>query len=264
MADSVTVANLPAGYAAYAGYVDGSFQTFPQLKIRFPTAHLLSIAVFTNSDADCLDIENGDATPAQAPAWARRQAARGEARPCLYANASTIPAVISALQGAGIARSQVRLWSAHYGLGPHICGPTSCKYPGVPQMDGTQYTDQGHGLHGSQIDVSALNDNFFGGTTAVSATGPEKWDNADWQAFRAHQLWNLTRALNGNTSGLAGADATAVENAHIALTTYADSIARAVSGAAPAGPGGSVSAEQIQQAVMAGLTAVLAKAVSGA
>ena len=100
--------------AAIAGYVNGAFQTFNALVKRFPKAKALSISVFSSGDARCLDIETGDATPADAPAWVRRQHARGIKRPILYANTSTMPAVIAALTAAGIHRSEYMLWEAHY------------------------------------------------------------------------------------------------------------------------------------------------------
>ena len=86
MYDSTNVGALPHGADAYAGYVEGLFPTFAALKRQFAAsgAHLLSIAVFASGDADCLDIEPGDATNAQAPGWVKRQLARGAHRPCLY------------------------------------------------------------------------------------------------------------------------------------------------------------------------------------
>ncbi len=83
---------------AVAGYVNGSWPSYNGLVKRYPGAKHLSIAVNTSADARCLDVETGDATPDQAPAWVRRQHARGVARPILYANTSTMPAVIAALE----------------------------------------------------------------------------------------------------------------------------------------------------------------------
>lgn len=157
MYDSVDVSQIPAAALACGGYRDGRWPTFQALSERFPHARLLSIAVSASTDADCLDIEQGDATPAQAPGWVKRQHARGIPRPCLYANASTMPAVLAALKAEGIPRGMVRLWSAHYTVA-HICGPDTCAYPGVPACDGTQWTDRALGRN---LDQSALLDDFF-------------------------------------------------------------------------------------------------------
>jgi len=159
MYDSTDVGVLPHGADAYAGYVQGLFPTFAALKRLFAAsgAHLLSIAVFASGDADCLDIEPGDATNAQAPGWVKRQLARGARRPCLYTSVSNMDTLVTALGGAGISRAAVRLWSAHYGQGKHICGPGTC---GLTRhaCDGTQWTDSALGRN---LDESILLSNFF-------------------------------------------------------------------------------------------------------
>jgi hypothetical protein len=265
MADSIYVANLPAGWPCYAGYTDGTWPTYAAVKARFPAAAVLSVAVFATSGAECCDCEQGDLTPAQVPAWVRRQAARGVKRPCVYSSVANFPAVLRELHAAGIGRAQVRLWSAHYGLGRHICGPASCKYfPGMPQFDGTQWTDQAPGAHGSRIDASLLNDDFFTGGT-VSATGPEHWDNADWIAFRQHGLDILARALTGNVAGLQGAAAADVYAAQRGLTRAgpsAEQVAQAVVAKLPPAQAGGLTQAQVQAAVEAGLVAVLSKATA--
>jgi hypothetical protein len=159
MYDSTNVGTLPPGADAYAGYVQGAFQTFAALQRLFAPggAHLLSIAVFASGDADCLDIESGDATVAQAPGWVKRQLARGAHRPCLYTSVSNMDALVSALGGAGISRTEVRLWSAHYGQGKHICGPSTCGLTGHA-CDGTQWTDA---ALGRSLDESILLNDFF-------------------------------------------------------------------------------------------------------
>ena len=81
MFDATDITQIPADAPAVAGYVDGKWGTYPRLAAAFPRALLLSIAVFAADDADCLDIETGDADPADAPGWTGRQKARGAARP---------------------------------------------------------------------------------------------------------------------------------------------------------------------------------------
>jgi hypothetical protein len=151
MLDSVTPANLPPGADAYAGYADGRFANVAAVKARFPSARVLTIAVFASSDAECADCENGDMTPMQVPGWVARQQARGVHLPVVYASISQMPAVLAALAAAGITRGEVRLWSAHYGAGKHIC----------PGMDGTQWTDLAHGTGSTLVDESVLPDDFF-------------------------------------------------------------------------------------------------------
>lgn len=148
MYDSVTVAEIPAKAAAVAGYVGGKFSTFVQLLHDFPHALKLSIAVNSSENAECLDVETGDATPEEAPAWIKRQKALGVRRPCVYANESTMPAVKSAIISAGIDRSEIRLWVAHYD------GDAT-----VPSgYDAKQYSDKALGRN---LDVSVCRPNFF-------------------------------------------------------------------------------------------------------
>lgn len=148
MYDSVDVGQIPVDAQAAAGYVGGHWPTYAELCRRLPHAHVLSIAVTAEEDADCLDVETGDATPQQAPAWVRRQLHRGVWRPALYANLSTMPAVVHELAQAGLNRDQVRLWVAHYTGEPHI--PTG--------YDACQWTDRALGRN---LDESLLADAFF-------------------------------------------------------------------------------------------------------
>ncbi len=65
--------------------------------------------------------------------------------------------ILPVLSQAGIARAQTRLWTAHYGLGEHICGPGSCGALSI-DADGTQWTSSARGL---VLDQSLLLEDFF-------------------------------------------------------------------------------------------------------
>ena len=161
MYDTVSNNQFPPDAQAYAAYVDGSVGDQPNFAFivrTFPQAHHLSIALFAGNNADSLDVEAGAAAPGDVPGWYTRQKQRGIPRPCVYASASTMTSgVLPVLNQAHIARPAVRLWSAHYGLGQHICGPHSCG--AVPiDMDGTQWTSNAIGRN---LDESLLLENFF-------------------------------------------------------------------------------------------------------
>ena len=186
MFDAVDVSQIPASAPAVAGYVDGRWATFARLPGMFPHAHRLSIAVTSANDADCLDIETGDATPADAAGWYQRQKAHGRTRPCLYASASVMQAgVVPAIEAAGIARSAVRLWSAHYTGSPHICGPSSCGAMSI-SADGTQWTNQ---ALGRDLDESLLAPDFFG------SPGPP---STGWTAAMISDLPQVKQGDAGN------------------------------------------------------------------
>lgn len=185
MADSITPANLPHGYSAYLGYVDGRWPTAAELRIKFPAAHILTLTVRGgNAAADGCDVETGDLSPASGAAWAARRLAAGVWRPVLYASVSAMHEVISVLAAAGVHRSQVRLLSAHYSGGEHICGPATCKQITVA-MDGTQWTDSARGAGGTKIDASLLADGFFGAQPVQPVKPTTSWQETMMLALPA-------------------------------------------------------------------------------
>jgi hypothetical protein len=171
MFDAIADDQFPPGADAYAAYVDGDLANQPNYSFivaTFPSAEHLSITLFPDKDAECLDIENGAATPESAADWYERQRARGITRPALYADVSTMESdVVPVITAAKIARATVRLWTAHYGAGEHICGPKSCGALSI-DADGTQWCDD---ALGRDLDRSLLLADFFG-TPAPPAGTP--------------------------------------------------------------------------------------------
>jgi hypothetical protein len=168
MYDTVQNDQFPPGAQAYAAYVDGGIGNQPNYAYivrAFPRAQHLSIALSPSDNADALDVEPGASAPSDVPSWYARQKQRGIQRPCVYASASTMAgSILPLLSQARISRSQVRLWSAHYGLGEHICGPDSCGAVPV-EVDGTQWTSS---ALGRVLDQSLLQANFFSTDQAVT------------------------------------------------------------------------------------------------
>jgi hypothetical protein len=166
MADSISPTNLPAGYDAYLGYVDGDWPTAKALRVKFPAAHILTVTVLGgNAVADGCDVETGDLSPASGAAWALGRLADDAERPVIYASTGVMADVLGELAARKIGRSEVRLLSAHYTGERHICGPATCKLVDVA-MDGTQWSDSAPGVGGTKIDASLLAGNFFGATTS--------------------------------------------------------------------------------------------------
>jgi hypothetical protein len=157
MDDSVDVSQIPGGAVAVAGYVGGRWPTFRTLLLRFRHAAHISIAVNSSENADILDIEAGDATPAEAPAWVSRQRARGQHLPGVYHSLSGLQDLLDLLARAGIPRQSLRVWSAHYTGSPHLCGP-ACGFGLRTVVDATQYTD--HALH-RNLDASLVTQRFL-------------------------------------------------------------------------------------------------------
>ncbi len=161
MFDSVLNNQFPSGAQAYAAYVDGSVgdqPNFAYIVSTFPKAYRLSIALYSSNNADTLDVEAGASVASDIPGWYTRQKQRGIQRPCVYASASAMTnSVLPVLGPANINRADIRLWTAHYGVGEHICGPGSCGLVPI-EVDGTQWTSS---ALGRALDQSLLLDNFF-------------------------------------------------------------------------------------------------------
>lgn len=146
MGDATSVANLPLGLDAYAGYVDGRYQNTAAIAQRFPNTPLLTITTSPTSHhpADVADLECGDWSIAQAPQ------ALAQGCWCLYTSVSNVGDLLRV-----VPRSAFKLWTAHYTNTPHLCSP-ACT-PGLPTTaDATQWTD-----HGGAWDESLLADDFL-------------------------------------------------------------------------------------------------------
>lgn len=142
MFDSIDLDEIPKDAAALAGYVNGFWPTYGELGRRFPEAKILSIAVTSSAAAECLDIEPGDATNADVPAWLEHKATVD--KPVLYTFLSNAQPLIDYLEARGIPRSSYRLWIAHWTGHAHICGP-SCGSGFDDVAEATQWTDKSGG-----------------------------------------------------------------------------------------------------------------------
>jgi hypothetical protein len=92
MRDSVNSVMIPSGTPVVAGYADGLYQWSQADWDRHPAAVRLSIAVHPEDSGDVLDVERGDATPADVPGWCDRFRRLGRRAPTVYCNRSTWPA----------------------------------------------------------------------------------------------------------------------------------------------------------------------------
>jgi len=155
MFDSADAATIPDDADYAAGYVNGEWPTYDEIVRRLPHARVMGITVRADADAECLDVELGDATADQAGGWVRRQLVRRAHRPCVYANRSTMPAVVESLALAGIHRTLYRLWVADYGVADE---------PDMPPAGygAWQWTCNARGIN---LDQSVCLPGFFEGAT---------------------------------------------------------------------------------------------------
>lgn len=157
MYDAVNPANIPSDAKYVGGYGDGLYNwmaTHPEL---FPNAHKFIFVVFANHDGDCLDVEKGNATPAQAPGWAVRQRARGK-DPFVYCSRLGT----YGWQAVQDAFNSQRVPHPHYGIADYSTPPgTLLVLNGISAVF-HQYVDTG------LYDISILTDTFIsivGGST---------------------------------------------------------------------------------------------------
>ena len=137
MYDSVTPSAIPTSAAVVAGYVDGAYAWSNADWARFPQAVKARIAVFPRTnDGHVLDVEQGDATPAQAPGWVTMRRAAG-IDPIVYCNTSTWPSVISAFRTAGV--KEPPYWIAQYDGNPAIPSGAVAKQYNDPPGSGGNY-----------------------------------------------------------------------------------------------------------------------------
>jgi len=123
MYDSVSPGEIPADATLVAGYIDGRYKWEPGDWGRFPHATKVRIAVFASTDdGRVLDVEKGDATPAEAPGWVtRRRASTGHplsGPATVYTSLSNWQSVKDEFTKQGVAEPD--WWIAEYGTNPVV------------------------------------------------------------------------------------------------------------------------------------------------
>src|SRR4051794_34353068 len=132
MYDSTEAADIPRTAEIVAGYLAPSRYAWSAADwARFPNAIKVRIAIFANvDDGHVLDVEPGDATPAQAPGWAKRRRASG-VDPTIYCNASTWSTVRAEFRRQGVA--EPHYWIAKYdGVAELPSGAIAKQYANPP------------------------------------------------------------------------------------------------------------------------------------
>ena len=136
--DSTSPASIPMpGADGVFGYANGRYAWTQADARRFTTAGLQVAHIDVNGtaweEAAILDVERGDATPAQAPDWIRsRNAFRGDA--VVYCALDSLPALFAACSRL---TEPWRLWVADWTGVQRMPAITGC--PANVRLLGTQY-----------------------------------------------------------------------------------------------------------------------------
>ena len=136
MFDSVNPVHIPTTATYVAGYVNGQWPTFNTLVKMFPHAVVVSIDVNGSAVADVLDVETGNATAQQAPAWVAKMRTLGKPG-IVYCSRSWVESVLHAFTAANVPAPY--LWVADWTGQPHLVPGSvatqwadgSTKYPGL-------------------------------------------------------------------------------------------------------------------------------------
>lgn len=186
MYDSTAAADIPASAEMVAGYIDGLYRWTDADWARFSHAVRIRIAVkASTNDGDVLDVEPGDAGPADAPGWIRRRQAAGYARPTIYCMASAVAEVRRACAGLDF-----DLWVAHYtGVAHAEPGAAATQYAN-PTYTGAHYdlslvTDDGwpHRLAAPETKEPAMHMFDPGDGKIYLVTGDTYWHVPDEPTF---------------------------------------------------------------------------------
>lgn len=257
MYDGITASRLPTGAELVAGYVDGMFAWSAADWARFPASVKVRIAVFSSTnDGEVLDVEPGNATPAESVDWVLMRRRAG-VDPTVYMNMGTWPTVRAAFEARGVA--QPHYWVA--------------RYDGVASIPAGAVAKQYYNNDQAGYDLSAVADYWPG----IDPT-PE----ADMDAAQANQLQQVYNAIfyGGESMGevppgepvngiAASLDYLAKQGAKLdAVTTQVTGLAEQVKALAvptvdPAALDAAVKAALTDPAVLKGLAHALAVELHG-
>lgn len=191
MFDAIYPQNIPANALFVGGYVDGNWPWMRTQPNLFPNAGKLTFCVFASSRARCLDVEKGNATPAQAPGWVLAERALGE-DPWVYC---------SQLSAYGWQAVQDAFNAAHVPH-PHYFIANYNNTRALPTLNGFtaiahQYVDVG------PYDLSSLSDtavSILRGTPGPTPAPVPPSDN--WTATMINNLPTLAQGAKDDPNGV--------------------------------------------------------------
>lgn len=214
MYDSTAAGDIPTSAAMVAGYLAPSPWAWTSADwARFPNAVKVRIAVrAATNDGHVLDVEAGDATPAQAPGWVQMRRAAG-ADPTVYCSASAWPTVKAAFAAAGVTEP-------HYWVAAYPGGGRTIPAGAVAHQYADSTTSGGH------FDLSVVADYWPGVDQGGDVTQPADFVNYVYttdstpQESIGHRIQNIEE----NTKNVVGAVASLATNTQKALTAQAAQI----------------------------------------
>lgn len=201
MYDSVSVPDLPGGAPLYAGYIDGEYANFTQLRARFPLSTLVPISVkWTSSAGTVLDVEKGDATPQLAPVWVARRRTQG-VDPTVYCSQDAWATVRYEFLRAGVPTPHY--WIAAYpGTGPNVPqGAVAHQYASNAQFDTSVVVDYWPGVD-PKPQPPLTQEELMGASVAVAPNGAVHIAAVGKGNARTTHLLHVTVPPSGGTASI--------------------------------------------------------------
>lgn len=201
MYDAVTPGNILKANPhpqMVAGYLNGIYTWTASDWALFPGAVHLGISVRASDHiGHVIDVEIGDATPAESVDWVLARRAAG-ADPSLYCNASTWPAVVAAFSARGVPLPH--WWGAQYDGNPALLpGSVAKQYLGdiAPGIDISSVADYWPG-----VDTGPAAPTVSATTTPATQKGAEIMDPIHVPASDSPTAVRVESLTGSPTTGL--------------------------------------------------------------
>jgi hypothetical protein len=202
--------NIPV--VAY--YIDGRYAWTPVEIALFPNSVHIQIATrYTTNAGNFLDVENGDATPAQAAVWANQRRLSGYEYPGIYCSRDAQQSVINAFNNLGV--DLPGWWIADWdGVDrPELPTTWGKQYASTPHYDKTIWEDFIPGVD-TAMDQNTLIPFPNADGTVVNVPLGTIWENADLYGGKA-----MNAVLDPNTGTAAIAHKLDILNTAVATLT---------------------------------------------
>ena len=193
--------SLPKGlqYAGYTTGTDGIAWSPAQFAVNPAALRICQDAGATDATADILDVEQGAATLADCPVWAKKALAAfraatrpGQRSPAIYMSQSNVTSVVNALIAGGVT-SGVGLFVADWN-GLANAQAMLAKSSGPFPVIGVQYEDAGS--YDLDVWLTSWLSNRSGKKVTVMQAPPGQWN--DPKAWSWTQVITVGKGLDGN------------------------------------------------------------------
>ena len=153
-------------FDSFAAYGNGSYENYNAARKAYPRLRCLEIDVWGQGIGNTGDFEPGDMALDHAGRWAAGRIAAGVWRPVIYFSIGSWDPIAASLKAAGVSRSDIRIWSAHYTGREHLC-TSACQGTFTGTADATQW--------GSPKPKNTLPPAYASRNVDISKTSPNFW-----------------------------------------------------------------------------------------